>query len=88
MTSRKQIFVYLIACIATAVLSGCGATSIPSPAFEEQVFDVETGAPLEGANVVAIWELREQNIHGTTFKPDRRYPRDGDGQGRRFRYPQ
>lgn len=68
MTSRKQIFVYLIACIATAVLSGCGATSIPSPAFEEQVFDAETGAPLEGANVVAIWELREQNIHGTTFK--------------------
>ncbi|MBL8520952.1 MAG: carboxypeptidase regulatory-like domain-containing protein [Betaproteobacteria bacterium] len=70
------------------LVAGCNPTQYKTLAFEAKVVDAETGEPIEGANVLASWELREETMHGTKFVgiPEIRETVT-DKQGR-FRFPE
>src|SRR5665213_1935277 len=54
---RESLRLKLAALMLFALISGCSGTSYSGPGWSARVIDMETGAPIEGANVVVKWPL-------------------------------
>lgn len=63
----KKMFRWLLAVIPALMLQSSFATSQSIAAFTAKVVDADTGSPIEGANVVAVYQtLKPSGIHGWT----------------------
>ena len=67
MTTLKMLTPIVFAAVFP-FLAACEPTSIRTAEFEGWLIDGATGKPVEGANVVASWELYHQGWHGIFFR--------------------
>ena len=65
---KKVIIFVLILPALLFMWRGCYSPIIVAEPFEAWVVDAETGAPIEGAIVVAEWSLYEGMLHGHHFR--------------------
>ena len=76
---RESLRLKLAALMLYALISGCSGTSYSGPGWSARVIDMETGAPIEGANVAILWplELYSGQFAGWLFVTETVTDKDG-----------
>lgn len=67
---KQRASIYFLALAVTLSLAGCAAvfgSSLSADATDSQVLDADTGQPIEGAVVVAYWEMHRGSFAGDSL---------------------